>query len=310
LRCSLIRQRRRFHAAALSPRPDRRDCPARNGSGLDVAGARTSARRVLLRSGQPVRSGAAPRDRRGRADRFGRRRAGVGDGLVRGHCADERQEHHDRDRRRLLGHPPASRLDVGQEGRGGQRGRPRRHDRAERNARIRSALRSPRDPRHRRPAGLPRSAHPPAASGGSPSAGRGRNPACTLSGTCYARGRLAPDSCSERPGPSRSESHDGATDGVHESTLEQPDAGEHGASARCIVDDHSIGACRAQAGCALDGPPEARRSPRAAQIVATRAARTRRVTRPRLATPRGAHKGGAGQAPPTHVGRRDAVRRR
>ena len=130
-------------------------CPRRR---VDVAGARAGAPAVLVRPGAPVRRRPAPRHRHRRDAAGDACVAPARDGQLRRHRADERQDAHDRDGRRALGHAHAPRLDRRRREARGRRGRRRRDGRAERHARGGRAVRPPRHPRHGRPTGLRRPA--------------------------------------------------------------------------------------------------------------------------------------------------------
>jgi hypothetical protein len=80
--------------------------------------------------------------------------AGEPGSVVCGHRADEWAERHHRNRRRLFRHARPPRIDRAAEGFSCPRGSAGGDDRAERNARVRPAVRSPRYPLDRRPAGI------------------------------------------------------------------------------------------------------------------------------------------------------------
>lgn len=230
---------------------------------MDLAGLGSGPTRVCVRSDTSVCGRAAPRHRRGRSVGVGRARAGGRQGVVRRHRADEREERHDRDCRRLLRHRRASRLDLGCKGGSSRRRDSTRHDRSERNARAGRALRAPRDSHCGRSGGVRRSAHAPAtADGSSASDGRGRASASTAGarsscGGCSA-GALALAEPSRR---GRSDSSDRPSRELVAGTALEHAAGLRRTSARCFVDSHSVGARRWEADCALSGGGELEGSP-------------------------------------------------
>ncbi len=119
---------------------------------------------VRVRPRAPLRRGRASRHRDRRRRRGAGRRTGRGHDQLRGHGALEREERHDRDRRRALGHAHASRLDRGQSRQCRRRRRGRRRGGNERHAGARRPVRPPRRPHDRRRPGLPRSAALPTCS--------------------------------------------------------------------------------------------------------------------------------------------------
>ena len=136
-------------------RPGRAPCRAVCGR-LDLARERPRPPPVRLRT-RSVRSGPASRDRRRGRRGQPRPRAGGRCGLLRRHAPDERQDGHDPDGRRVLGHAAPPRVDRGAEGRRRRRGRRRGRDRPERRRRGGRAVRPSRHPPDRGRAGLRRS---------------------------------------------------------------------------------------------------------------------------------------------------------
>jgi len=138
--------------------------PDRPGFGfrLDLAGGRTRADRVFLRSRPPVRGRPAPRDRHRRPCRSSRRRAGLGNGLVRGQRPRRRQDRDHPDPGRLLRHARAPRVVRRAARSRSARGRTCGDRRPERSARAGRPLRLSGDPESRRRAGVPRPAALPA----------------------------------------------------------------------------------------------------------------------------------------------------
>jgi len=131
--------------AALRRGLDRaRGCPARTRFGVVLAGGRLGPAGVLVRPGSFVCRRTAPRHRRRRGAGRVRSRTRGRRRLVRGHDARKRldAQHPDKGRVHGLAHSPG--LACISDGREPRRGRPRRHDRAKRNAGARRAVRAPR----------------------------------------------------------------------------------------------------------------------------------------------------------------------
>jgi hypothetical protein len=147
---------RRIHASTHSALPARHGSCAWNGGCLDLAHARSGSAYVRLRSAPPVCRRPAPWDRRGRSGRLGGHRRRRRHRVLQWDGADEREGGHDRDPGRLLGDAHAPWHRCSQEGCSDRRRSDGGHDRAERNARIRRAVRSPRCSHCRRRAGLHR----------------------------------------------------------------------------------------------------------------------------------------------------------
>ena len=95
----------------------------RSRRGMDLAGRRPGAARVLVRSGPSIRGGRASRDRYRRRLRVGGAGARRGRGHVRRNGSGQRQVADDPHLRRVVGHADAARIDRGGEGRVGRRGR-------------------------------------------------------------------------------------------------------------------------------------------------------------------------------------------
>jgi hypothetical protein len=125
---------------------------------LDVARRRSGAAAVCVRPRAPLRRRPASRRRSRRSERQLRARPGRGNGLVRGDCADRRQDGVDRDAVRLHSDALAPRVDRG--GAWGASGRRLgcRDGRAERRGRLDGALRLLRHADDERSAGVRRSA--------------------------------------------------------------------------------------------------------------------------------------------------------
>jgi hypothetical protein len=157
---------------------------------VDVAGGRTGARAVHVRSGAPVRGWPAPRHRHRGCDGNDGRRAGCRTGDVRRDGARERQERLDPHGRRALRDAHASRLARRCEGRRARRGCAGRVGRAERDARARRSLRAPGRPLGRQRRGLPRPARLPAGDGAA--AARARSGGCAAASACTCSGTGAP----------------------------------------------------------------------------------------------------------------------
>ena len=148
-------------AAARSARPDARPLGARGGR-LDLAGRRARAPGLLVRPRQPAAARTAPRRRPRCGDGFARARARRRVGELRRHGRGQRPLGHDPDCGRARGDADAPRHDRGRARRVGRRGRRRGDGGAERDAGGLGAVRPPRDPHGRRPAGVSRPARVPA----------------------------------------------------------------------------------------------------------------------------------------------------
>jgi hypothetical protein len=164
---------------------------------VDLARTGCGAARIRLRL-RPVRGGAPPWHRRRGCP--GRHRGGSGDRgrLVRGDGSERRTNGRDPDTRRVRGDAAASRLALGQTGRGRGGGRDGRLRRLQRRRRARGAIGAPRRAPGFRSRRLPRPAALPArscreSSGCSPAArARPRDGARAASASRSRGGRAAP----------------------------------------------------------------------------------------------------------------------
>jgi hypothetical protein len=140
---------------------------------LDLARRRAGAAAVLVRPFPSVRRRAAPRHRHRRAYRFRGAGAGRGSGVVRRDGPGGRKDGLDPDSVWLYRHARAPRFDRRKSRRARRRGIRRGNHRPERRRRWCRAVRLLRRPHDERSAGLRRSAHVPAATGGAGSGGSG-----------------------------------------------------------------------------------------------------------------------------------------
>jgi hypothetical protein len=219
------------------------------GSRLDLAGGRTGADRVLLRSRPPVRGRPAPRNRHRRPRRSSRRRAGLGNGLVRGHRPRRRQDRDDPDRGRLLRHARAPRVVRRAARSRSARGRACGDRRPERSARAGRPLRLSRDPESGRRAGVPRPAALPA--GCEPWRGRAtrrrwgsrassRARACACGGAAGGGGAIRAGRC--RPGSACEAASTSPSEATHARSFWAPAAGPgQGATASRAQAGHHSG---------------------------------------------------------------------
>ena len=129
-----------------------------------------------------LRGRSASRDRRRRAGRIPRPRAGVRHGELRGLAAHVRPRRHHPDGRRVCRHARPSRLDRRRQGRRRHRGIRRRDHGLERGARASGAERAPRHPDRVGVGGLRRPARP------APVAAGARLLAAACAGVCARRG--------------------------------------------------------------------------------------------------------------------------
>jgi hypothetical protein len=127
---------------------------------VDVARRRAGAAALLVRPCPPVRRRTAPRRRPRSAERHSGARARAGDGHLRGHRPDRREDGVDPDLVGLHADARASRVDRHRARGAGRRGSGRRHRRPERRGGPHGALRLLRRSRHERRPGVRRSPVP------------------------------------------------------------------------------------------------------------------------------------------------------